>query len=406
MKILFVFGFPPKIGGHYKSALAILKPLSYNGHELYLAAPSWPETGLKMFAPARCIITSVSQLSYYYPFFNLFAAFRIIRECRTNRIDVIHAQDFRCSPPCFLAALLLKKAFVYTKAGGPVNENFPPQNVETVFYSQELVDGMTRKYNISKDNISLIKARIDLSCFGQATVTQPFLRKYGLPIARKKIVMAMRLAKQKRPWLKAILGLAMKMNRQKAYADIVVAGDGPLFPDLLKEADRINAKAANGRFLHLIGPVFDIEEMNQLYNYADLVVGHGRGILEAMACGKTVVVLGEKGQGEVVHQGNIDEVAEFNFSGRHLRNKAISHGELPTLIFDLLQDDDTLQTLGIFSQHYIKTQMDAKIGARQIVGVYDKALIRDNLWKAFLKWYTKLSFNALRASLKYRLGLS
>jgi L-ribulose-5-phosphate 3-epimerase UlaE len=50
--------------------------------------------------------------------------------------------------------------------------------------------------------------------------------------------------------------------------------------------------------------------------------------------------------------------------------------------------------------------MDAEIGARQLVGVYDKALIRDNSWKAFLKWYPKLSFNALRASLKYRLGLS
>ena len=99
-------------------------------------------------------------------------------------------------------------------------------------------------------------------------------------------------------------------------------------------------------------------------------------------------------------------MAECNFSGRHLRNKAISHGELPTLIFDLLQDDDTLQTLGIFSQHYIKTQMDAEIGARQLVGVYDKALIRDNSWKAFLKWYTKVSFNVLRVSLKYRLGLS
>ena len=81
--------------------------------------------------------------------------------------------------PSFLAAVLLRKGFVYTKAGGPVYERvFPPRNVETVLYSQELVDGILRKYNIRNDNISLIVARIDLKHYRKTQVSSTFEKKY------------------------------------------------------------------------------------------------------------------------------------------------------------------------------------------------------------------------------------
>ena len=49
-----------------------------------------------------------------------------------------------------------------------------------------------------------------------------------------------------------------------------------------------------------IGPVYGTADLVQLYNHADVMVGSGRGILEAMACGKAAIVLGESGEGEIL----------------------------------------------------------------------------------------------------------
>ena len=39
LNILFVFGFPIRIGGHYKSALAFAKFLRVKGHGIFVVAP-------------------------------------------------------------------------------------------------------------------------------------------------------------------------------------------------------------------------------------------------------------------------------------------------------------------------------------------------------------------------------
>ena len=409
MRILFVFGYPPKTGGHFKSALAMIKHLSCRENQIYAMAPNWAE-GVEetsnAFRAAGATNISVPQFfSCRNPFLIMLGSLRIIRECRKQRIDVIHAQEFRSIAPSFLAAVLLKKAFVCTNPGGPVNEHFPPQNVEAVVYSQELVDAALRKYNIRKNNISLIVARIDLGCYRKIQVSSAFVKKYSLPISRKRIVMAMRVVEGKRPWLEGILNLAMQIKGGNICCDIVIAGDGPLLPYFSGEADRINKRDVNGRFIHFIGPVLDINEINQLYNYADMVVGHGRGILEAMACGKAVVVLGENGEAEVVNSNNMNEIAKFNFSGRHLRYKSVSAAQSLSSIRSALQHDDVLRALGDFSHHYVKDHMDAEIGARELYRVYGKALLKVNSFKDFIKWYFKVNYSLLRKSVIHRLGI-
>jgi glycosyltransferase involved in cell wall biosynthesis len=410
MRILFVFGFTPKTGGHFKSALAMIKYLSCRENEIYAMAPNWAEgveeTSNAFRAAGATNISVPHFFSCRNPFLIVFGSFRIMRECKKQRIDVIHAQEFQSIAPSFLAAVLLRKGFVYTKAGGPVFERvLPPRNVETVFYSQELVDGMLRKYNIRKDNISLIAARIDLNCYRKIQVSSTFKKKYCLPTSRKRMVMAMRMTEEKRPWLEGILNLAMQMKRENICCDIVIAGDGPLLPYFSGKADRINKRDPNGRFIHFIGPVLDIEEMNQLYNYADMAIGHGRGILEAMACGKAVVVLGENGGADIVNSRNINEIAEFNFSGRHLRFKSISAAQSVSSIRAVLENDDVLKDLGVFSYQYVKDHMDADIGAIQLYSVYKKAFLRVNSLKDYIKWYIDVNYSLIRKSVIHRLGI-
>lgn len=59
---------------------------------------------------------------------------------------------------------------------------------------------------------------------------------------------------------------------------------------------------------------FDLEKH---IRKSDIVVGMGRSVLEGMAAGKLAIVHGRWGTGGVVHEGNIEDIRRFNFSGRN-----------------------------------------------------------------------------------------
>lgn len=390
MKILFVFGFPPRIGGHFKSGLAMIKYLISKGHHVIVMAPDGNKTMIDSYRNIEAEFFGFPEVSYYFPHINVLGAVRVINICRKNNVDIIHAQDFESIPPAYLAAVFLKKGFVFTRPGGPPNSFAPPKHIKSVFFSQELMDEMIERHNLVKKNISLIRARIDTAFFYPTNVDSNFIEKYNLPTSRKTIVMAMRLDKGKRPWINTLLSVANYMKEENKDADIILAGEGTLLEEINDKVTQINRKSQHGKFIYIIGPILEVEEINQLYNYADVVVGHGRGILEAMACKKTVIILGGNCKGEIIDPDTINEAAKYNFSGRHLKDKS-SPRELYVMIKNLLSNEEGLRDLGLFSYNYVKTQMDAEIGAQQLLEVYQKSLEKDNTFFDYSIWYITLS---------------
>lgn len=390
MKILFAFGFPPRIGGHFKSGLAMVKYLISKGHHVIVMAPDGNRMVIDSYKKVGAEFFRFPEVSYYFPHINVLGALRVINICRKNHVDIIHAQDFKSIPPGYLAAVFLKKGFVYTRAGGPPDSLPPPKHIKSIFFSQELIDEMTKRHGLVKKNVSLIRARIDTSFFYPTNVDSNFIKKYNLPTSRKTIVMAMRLDEGKRPWIDTLLSVANYMKEENEDTDIILAGGGSLSEEINNKVAQINRKSQHGKFIYVIGPILEIKEINQLYNYADVIVGHGRGILEAMACKKTVIILGGNGKGEIINPNTINEAAKYNFSGRHLKDKS-SPRDLYVIIKSLLSSEQRLRELGLFSYNYIETQMDAKIGAQQLLEIYQKALEENNTLFDYSVWYTILS---------------
>jgi glycosyltransferase involved in cell wall biosynthesis len=56
-------------------------------------------------------------------------------------------------------------------------------------------------------------------------------------------------------------------------------------------------------------------------NKADIVISLGRGIIEAMACGRAAIVYDYQGGDGMVTKENIDEIRKNNFSGRRFKEK-------------------------------------------------------------------------------------
>ncbi len=71
-------------------------------------------------------------------------------------------------------------------------------------------------------------------------------------------------------------------------------------------------------------------------NEVDIVIGTGRGIAEAMACGRVACVCGKFGCDGLVTPAVVEQQGKFNFSGRWLK------GEVPKMLTEALKGYDTV----------------------------------------------------------------
>jgi glycosyltransferase involved in cell wall biosynthesis len=193
------------------------------------------------------------------------------------------------------------------------------------------------------------------------------------------------------------------LRKSETDVRIAIAGEGPLLAGLRADAGRILRDDSREPVLYPIGPVFDTRELVQLYNYADVVIGSGRGILEAMACVKPVIVLGERGEGELIDAGSVEAAAYTNFSGRHFRGRLEPPAPLPEILTLLLDDEMSLARSGNFSYEYIRSEQDARHGAEQLEKVYEQALRSPARLADFGVWIVRVFATAARVSSRLRL---
>ncbi len=406
LKIIYTFGYSLQTGGHFKSALSLMSNLVLAGHQLtVLAAPGGIDEIIREFTVAGADIQYIPQLERSSRFPLISGARPIARIARERSVDIIHAQDFISASHAYLAAILSGKAFVLTEAGGAFKHHLPPRDSETVLFSQELLDATHKAYPKRKDRLHLIRARIDTSLYKPEKVESEFVEEYGLPESGLKIVVATRLDAQKSSWLDLITRIAQTIVEESVDLKIIAATYGDLLPLLRDRADQVNKNSARGSVIHLVGQIKSLKHMIQLYSYADVVIGSGRGILEAMACRKPVVVLGENGEGEILAPENIEETAYYNFSGRHFRYRPEPPESVIVLLRDLLMDPDRRGRLADFSYEYIQREMDARIGAEQLAKVYAEALERKpgSLMSAIL-WYGTAAKEKISVGIRNRIS--
>ncbi|WAC06942.1 MAG: glycosyltransferase family 4 protein [Thermodesulfobacteriota bacterium] len=367
MRVLFITR-PLGIGGHINSTLSIIREFERRGHETFLLATE----GL-MGQQFRDLGTTVFILKNKNSSKTIGKKIRYFRQLikiiKQNAIDIVQAQDQLSLYPAYFASAIMEKPLFFTKAGGEVPKYVIPEEVSVVVFSKELEQGM--KSNGYKNQIFFIPGRIDCGTYYAKMPERSFLEKYHLPLEGIKVVMAMRFDPQKKPWLESFLHNLHNFDPKKApkQVSVVLVGDGPLFPNILKTAEKIN-ESLPMKVLYLTGKISQANEMMALYNYADIVVGHGRGILEAMACGKPVINLGENGLGTVVDEGSITQISYYNFSGRHLRHHPAMGKELLDSIVRIAGNSTLMKNLGDFSLAYIRRNYDARTGAEAFLKIY------------------------------------
>lgn len=118
--------------------------------------------------------------------------------------------------------------------------------------------------------------------------------------------------------------------------------------------------------------IFDVEN---LYNEVDLVFGLGRTVMEAMACGRNVIVYDERDYMEtgymdgMVTENNVVEIRKNNFSGRRFKFE-------PTEENIIKEIKKYNKKNGIFNRDYILEENDIINKVIEYLKIYNDLIIK------------------------------
>lgn len=129
------------------------------------------------------------------------------------------------------------------------------------------------------------------------------------------------------------------------------------------EVVREVARMLGGLRVAAIGQNFtQTQNIDRAIEDSDIVIGMGRSVLEGVAAGRLGIVHGRWGTGGVVSEGNIPELARFNFSGRNARGKMSTAQEMKELI-ERFYNPVILDA----AQRYVKTNHNVVFAADEYI---------------------------------------
>ena len=343
--ILYIIGWPLGPGGHIHSTLNHVKYLINSGYHIFVLAP---------YGPKYSEFESVGAKYIKMPKSYFIIVFTLLFLILFKKIDIIHAMDYEALKKSIWTKLIFNRLFIFTKAGGtfPIYKTPPVDSI--IVFSGELYD-FYKKTVTKKISLFLIKERIDVELFKpRATVFNK----------NKRIVfMAMRLETQKKGWLENILDQIRLEYKKLTDFQFVFAGSGMLLEYFIQKSCKIN-ETAGIELVRFIGKIDDVNEIVDWYNSSNVVIGHGRGIIEAMACNKDVIILGESNELELVTNENIEEISYYNFSGRHFRFREIKAGD------SLVNCLNKCMSTNNWNSDYVLNNYNAEVGAKKISDIY------------------------------------
>src|SRR3989338_2791574 len=159
---------------------------------------------------------------------------------------------------------------------------------ESLIYPTEMARGLLSKLSDPNQPSAVISNGINLKEFGPAKIGA-FYERYGIPADKIKLLFVGRLYPEKS--IDTLIKAIPQIIKEHPNTHVMIVGGGHLRPKLEKLTDRLGVRK-HVTFLGLI----DEEDKILAYNASDIFVLpslaelEGMVVLEAMACGKPIVI--------------------------------------------------------------------------------------------------------------------
>lgn len=181
--------------------------------------------------------------------------------------------------------------------------------------------------------------------------------------------------------IRGILGAAPKIVQKFPHTQILLVGGGERFKYVAELAERVNQRL--GRRTIIMTGFVKNDDMPKIIGIADIVVGVGRVVLEAMACEKPVIVAGTSigplggSYGGIVRLSNVNEQNAHNFSGRHSSEKTTPE-KITQDCLELLGNEELRLSLGTFGRKYVEQEHDIRKDIRRLEEIYANLVSKTN----------------------------
>ncbi|OGR82608.1 MAG: hypothetical protein A2901_00720 [Elusimicrobia bacterium RIFCSPLOWO2_01_FULL_54_10] len=296
--------------------------------------------------------------SYWGRLQNIRSLRRIIEE---DKVDLVHSHSRAAN----LIARFSNAPFVTTAHGRWRNtfafRAFPCLGREAVAMCPYLERYLAEDIKISAEKISMIPNAIDTDRFAPGGKIGDF----------RTILYVGRFSGQKGKALRFLLDKVIgQVLNDFPDARFKIVADAPS----IKDQELV--RGLNGGWLvdsvEINGPAGDL---TPLYRKTALVVGAGRVALEALACGKPVISIGESSAPGLLTESNFDDAFDSNFGDCGVWNLFLSQKDRLIRDFTRILGDDALwNKLSMWGRQTVLEKFDSHLVARQLEGVYQKAL--------------------------------
>ncbi|AQS58808.1 glycosyltransferase [Desulforamulus ferrireducens] len=313
---------------------------------LYHLCRELRQRGHKIIVDCASISTTLQELFSFVEIYQGKTVAEMGEIIRTNEVDLIHCQPFHSAERALVLHEQTKVPFVLTWHGAYYMDNFPQiaQKLEKVIcVSEEVYDLLLEKYPLVQPKLVIIQNGIDLNEFAFMAPQQE----------TKEITFIGRDCADRLVGLKYLIESVSMTSFQKI--NIVGFKSRPeLQPD------------------HLCNFVGEVTDVKKYIQRADVVVATGRGVREAIACGKPCIVLSHWGYDGILCPSTFKILEYANFSGRGLAEPLASERIRDDL--NLLTSSELRVKLGLYGRRLAEKYYDIKKIADQTEIVYLQAV--------------------------------
>lgn len=230
---------------------------------------------------------------------------------REKGFTTIHAFDTRAFLFARLMSIKENLPLVLTKCGGPNPDRYFPYHSKIVLFSQENKEYFEEKYKFQNADFSVIANRVEISRRGQDQSRIDELKsilKPGVPV----ILRINRIGSTYEKSIKQGINLVKNLAENGVETQLLVIGvveDQDAFERLVESVEENVTFVTDERYTVRASELIDI---------ADIVIGTGRGFMEAALLGKTMLSPTENlSLPMLVTKDRIAKVFAKNFSQRY-----------------------------------------------------------------------------------------
>jgi len=321
--LFIINGDSSVIGGHKISSLSLATAFHQHGWKVgVVMAPlqmDLPDVDLNsmIFYPAslpHCALTAFIKRN-----------FDILKAVCSNRYDVIVAAEYD-SVICSIAALLFTGIPLIQIQAGEKVPHFPPLNIPGIFVFSDMVyNGYQQRYGIPSDFLCLSSGRVNFKYFSNELCIYP--QKNIFTGEGRKILVVSRLEQKKIPTL-ANLFVQIEMIGKREIIQLVIIGEGGAQASLQQNAAETLLHLHPKSSITFIG-AFRVTP--EILKQAELVVGQGRTVLEAIASGVPASVSSEDGYFGLITSSNLLDLRTTDFTGKSMVNGTTLENDLNKL---------------------------------------------------------------------------